>query len=32
MSELQGHHCMTSEPGSCAVWVSCRQINCHCKN
>ena len=21
-----------SEPGSCAVWVSYRTINCHCKN
>ena len=21
-----------SEPDSCAVWVSCRQANCHCKN
>jgi len=20
------------EPGSCAVWVSYRKINCHCKN
>jgi len=36
MSDLQAHvvtawH-QNSEPESCAVWVSHRQINCHCKN
>jgi len=33
-SELQAHHCITynREPDSCAVWVSYRQNNCHCKN
>jgi len=34
MSELQARRCViqSCEPGSCTVWVSCRQINCHCKN
>jgi len=35
-SELQACHCMwwlhKCEHCSCAVWVSYRQINCHCKN
>jgi len=22
---------INTQPGLCAVWVSCRQINCHCK-
>ena len=32
MSELQAAWHRKCEPGSCAVWISPRQINCHCKN
>jgi len=33
-SKLQFNDCMTPEQwtGCCAVWVSYRQTNCHCKN